>query len=341
MKTFLYGQDMANWSLASDQSHVSAFLSELGIELTSNIFAADCVHSVWWNQLLSRKSQLLRLKKCVLTTAANFITPDNPDFIKVSRWAKNWVVPSTNQQKLFDNLNLNAYYQPFYVDENIFRPKSKTKAELCAELGLDKTLFENRFIIGSFQRDTKYFDMLSPKWQKGPELLIKLLAALPDKDKWLLLLAGPRRHYVVNECKKLGIPYYAYKTEPQPGIDDIHTNTTPASVMSRLYNLTDCYIISSVSEGGPKAALECAWSKTPVLSTKVGLAPDVLGDFSLFEQEKNAVARLTEMIANRTSEQIHISVETNYEKVSAVASHDAIKLRWKNIYADIKNTYSL
>jgi len=227
------------------------------------------------------------------------------------------------------------------VDEKIFQPRSKPRAELLDELGLDKSRFENKFIIGSFQRDTNQFDMLSPKWQKGPELLIKLLTALPDKDKWILLLAGPRRHYVVNECKKRGIPYYAYKTEPQPSIDDIHTNTTPASVMARLYNLTDCYIISSTSEGGPKAALECAWSKTPILSTKVGLAPDVLDNFSLFEEEKDAISRLTGMIGSKNSEHICTCVETNYKKASSLASYEATKARWNNIYADIKNTYSL
>ena len=54
-------------------------------------------------------------------------------------------------------------------------------------------------------------------------------------------------------------------------------------VVNELYNLLDLYIVSSRIEGGPQAILECAASKTPILSTKVGVAPEVLHQDSIYD----------------------------------------------------------
>ena len=60
--------------------------------------------------------------------------------------------------------------------------------------------------------------------------------------------------------------------------------------LNELYNCLDLYIVSSRYEGGPQAILECAASKTPILSTKVGVAPEVLHPESIYE-----IGRFTEM----------------------------------------------
>ena len=53
-------------------------------------------------------------------------------------------------------------------------------------------------------------------------------------------------------------------------------NTVDKKNMNKLYNLSDLYVVSSRSEGGPKAVLEAAFAGTMILSTGVGLAPDFL-----------------------------------------------------------------
>ena len=56
----------------------------------------------------------------------------------------------------------------------------------------------------------------------------------------------------------------------------------PLKVLNELYNILDLYIVSSRIEGGPQAILECAATKTPILSTKVGVAPEVLHPESIY-----------------------------------------------------------
>ena len=38
--------------------------------------------------------------------------------------------------------------------------------------------------------------------------------------------------------------------------------------LNELYNCLDLYIVSSRLEGGPQAIIECALSKTPIISTR-------------------------------------------------------------------------
>ena len=66
----------------------------------------------------------------------------------------------------------------------------------------------------------------------------------------------------------------------------------PLKVVNELYNLLDLYIVSSRIEGGPQAILECAASKTPILSTKVGVAPEVLHPESIYEIDGFANAKI-------------------------------------------------
>ena len=61
--------------------------------------------------------------------------------------------------------------------------------------------------------------------------------------------------------------------------------------MNQLYNLLDIYIVSSRIEGGPQAILECAITKTPILSTDVGVASEILNPKSIFNTENFDLAR--------------------------------------------------
>ena len=42
--------------------------------------------------------------------------------------------------------------------------------------------------------------------------------------------------------------------------------------INELYNLLDLYVVSSRFEGGPQSILECGITKTPIISTNVGIA---------------------------------------------------------------------
>lgn len=118
-------------------------------------------------------------------------------------------------------------------------------------------------------------------------MLIKILREIP-KDKFTFIVAGPRRHYIINKCKKYKIPYIFIGNEKYINKmrDDIKANNIPLKKVNLLYNLIDVYLVSSKSEGGPKSILESAITKTLIFSTNVGLAPDILHKDLVFKEKE-------------------------------------------------------
>ncbi|MEM4326171.1 MAG: glycosyltransferase [Candidatus Pacearchaeota archaeon] len=335
MKVYLHGRDWTGWSIDTDRNHVERFLKEIGQTLTANFITADVIHSVWWNQLLSMKSFPLRIKKNIIATATNQIEPYNRDYLCAKKFVSLWIAPSKRQYEILKNDGVRVAYQPFYVDERIFRRLDKSKEELALLLGINYEFIRNKFLIGSFQRDTQGSDLRSPKWQKGPEQLIEILDSLPRKEKWLIVLAGPRRHFIIKECEKRGIPYLYYGKKPLPGIDDITINTLDSERMSQLYNLIDCYIVTSVSEGGPKAILEASFCKTLIFSTDVGLAPDIIDKRCIYNKSSTVVSYLEQLINRENQDYFQELVSNNFNNVNQTCSFEVTKHRWRTIYESL------
>ena len=61
--------------------------------------------------------------------------------------------------------------------------------------------------------------------------------------------------------------------------------------LNELYNLIDLYIVASRVEGGPRSLFECAITRTPIISTDVGFASELLSSSSIFEVEKFSLAK--------------------------------------------------
>jgi glycosyltransferase involved in cell wall biosynthesis len=57
--------------------------------------------------------------------------------------------------------------------------------------------------------------------------------------------------------------------------------------INTLYNILDLYIVSSRLEGGPQAIVECAITKTPIISTDVGVAAEILSKSAIYKNETN------------------------------------------------------
>ena len=128
----------------------------------------------------------------------------------------------------------------------------------------------NDYIVGSFQRDTEGFDLKSPKLIKGPDIFYSLVKEIYSKNKNLkVLLTGTRRQYLLEKFKEDEIPYLYYE------MVDIQS-------LNELYNLLDLYIVTSRIEGGPQAILVAGLNKTPIVSTHVWVAPEILNEKSFF-----------------------------------------------------------
>ena len=87
-----------------------------------------------------------------------------------------------------------------------------------------------------------------------------------------VILTGKRRNYVITELKKRNIDFKYFEM-------------VNFSKINELYNLLDLYVVSSRFEGGPQSILECAATKTPIISTDVGIAKEILSSSSIFNME--------------------------------------------------------
>ncbi len=150
---------------------------------------------------------------------------------------------------------------PLGIDLSIFKPyseKERKKLRKKLKIPLDKT------IIGSFQKDgIGWGEGLKPKWEKGPDIFCKVIKKISETNDIFILLTGPARGFVKNKLTKYKIPYY-------------HTFLENYLDIVSYYNLIDLYIITSRVEGGPKGLLEAMATGIPLVSTKVGMAPEII-----------------------------------------------------------------
>jgi glycosyltransferase involved in cell wall biosynthesis len=91
------------------------------------------------------------------------------------------------------------------------------------------------------------------------------------------VLTGWRRDYIINELTTRNIKFRYFEK-----IDTVSSN--------ELYNCLDLYIVASRVEGGPMSILEAGITRTPIISTDVGIASKILSDESIFNMNnyKNA-----------------------------------------------------
>ncbi len=149
---------------------------------------------------------------------------------------------------------------PLGVDLKLFSPPSmEAKERLKKHFGIPK----DKIVIGSFQKDgVGWGEGFEPKLIKGPDVFCDVLERLSQKYNIFVLLTGPARGYVKKRLEKANIQYSHYYIKNP---DDI----------AIFYKVLDLYLITSRIEGGPKQILESWASGVPVVSTKVGMVPDI------------------------------------------------------------------
>jgi glycosyltransferase involved in cell wall biosynthesis len=166
-----------------------------------------------------------------------------------------------------------------WVDSEIFF-EIQDKNSLREKWGL------SGYIVGSFQKDTEG-KTNEPKMSKGPDIFVNIVEDLyinhPDL---LVVLSGIRRTYIISELEKRGIPFKYFEM--------IRLNE-----LNEIYNCLDLYVVSSRVEGGPRAVFEAGITKTPIISTDVGIASEFMQIKSIYdvndwESYKNARPRVEE-----------------------------------------------
>ena len=145
------------------------------------------------------------------------------------------------------------------------------------------------FVIGSFQKDGDGWGQgINPKMIKGPDVFVKTIKILKDKIPELyVLLTGPSRGYVIKELKNIKVSFK-------------HINFNNYDELIKLYKCLNVYLVSSREEGGPRAILESFASKTPLVTTNVGQAVDIVeNNFNAFKSNNINEEELANYIYNK------------------------------------------
>ena len=178
------------------------------------------------------------------------------------RKVKRFIVPNTTTQQHVLECGVDpgiVHVIPNGLDVRLFHPAGSPAERVAVRTSLG--IPPEAFVVGSFQRDED--DAGRPKLVKGPDILVEALATANRRTPMHALLTGPTRRFVRQRLEELGVP---------------HTYAPQASLaeLSRLYHALDTYCVSSREEGGPAALTESMASKVPVVSTRVGLATDLI-----------------------------------------------------------------
>jgi len=152
---------------------------------------------------------------------------------------------------------------PLGVDLSVFRPPTPDeRAAVRRRLGIPA----GAVCIGSFQKDGRgWGEGLEPKLIKGPDLLLALIGRLAQRYPVFVLLTGPARGYVKRGLERLGVAYR-------------HAYLERAEQIVEQYHALDLYLITARDEGGPMSVLESFASGVPIVSTRVGMAADLIRD---------------------------------------------------------------
>lgn len=268
----LYVTEDANWAIRS-----------IGSSLTRALTAAKIVRANVTTSFLGARSPLVHFgsphvlagfglakelkRKAVHVLTVYHVSPRADVTLRLTQLADNIDIIHTSCRATFEQLmqaGLPARKLrviPLGVDTNIFRPStSRTRKTLRHKLHISP----DRIVIGSFQKDGEgWSDGLSPKYIKGPDILVDTLSKLSRNYPIHVLLSGPARGYVTRELNERGIDYtyVGYVHNPRE--------------VAGLYHALDLYLITSRVEGGPLQLLEAWASGVPVVATPVGMIPDV------------------------------------------------------------------
>ena len=221
---------------------------------------------------------LLREKKVI--TTVHHIVPEKFDKNSLLDFQKRDLI--TSVYHVYNNQTLEfikkltdkpIHMIEYWANQKIWK-KTGSKLDLRKKMGLPS----DKFLIGSFQRDTEGHDLKSPKMEKGPDLLCDYIEKIKN-DSLHVVLAGWRRQYVISRLRSVKIDFTYYERPEHEVVND-------------LYQCLDLYPISARHEGGPQALIECGLLSVPVVSRDVGIASQVLSNRAISNDLVSAVPEI-------------------------------------------------
>lgn len=219
-----------------------------------------------------------------------FDKKEEKDFFSRDKFVDEYHVISVKTKKQVEKLTTKKINLiPFWVNQNLFF-EIKNKNELYKKFNFDR----DSFLIGSFQRDTEGSDLVSPKLSKGPDIFLEVVNHYKKKlNNIEVILSGKRRNYIINKLEENNIEFSYFE------MVDFKT-------LNELYNCLNLYVVSSRVEGGPQSIMECASSMTPLISTDVGIASEILSNRSIYNIDNLENAEPDALIARKNVEKFFV-----------------------------------
>lgn len=290
--------DGTGWAVDEDRRLTREALSGV-VQFVDDPRAAEAIHACWWEPLMALPRDAIEGREVVCHMAGDPARVlGEPRFRGALRRVTRWVAQSRGALAKMRTLGLHATYVPYAIDPAWAGPPALAPADAAWADAIRARLPAGAYVVINVHRDTAGPGYRGsgpgawvPKLVKGPDVFVEMLAELRRRGRNVVaLLAGPRRHWVRERLAARGVPF-VFAGEIVTG-DDYPGAILPTPRVAALYRLADLCLITSRSEGGPRAVLEAAASGIGVLSTPVGLAPDVLAPECLFADPVEGVEKI-------------------------------------------------
>jgi hypothetical protein len=278
--------DGKGWALDEDLRQTRVALA--GVVRESGPAGADVIEAAFWQNLEMVAPELLS-RAYVIAHADNppFFYVKQAGFARGQRVVDLWIARSQEACAQFEALGLPYEHVPYTIDPALFFPLTGRR-ELREKFGIPG----DAYVIANFHRDTEGGDLRTPKYQKAPELFLAIVRRLQAAgERFHVLLAGPRRHWIRERLVESGIPFTFVGKAGITG-DDFGVNILSRGDLNELYSAADVYLIPSRWEGGPQSAMEAAACRCKMLSVPLGVARDILEPVSLFHNVREAVEKI-------------------------------------------------
>jgi len=205
-KVFLTGGEPIKWATDDDLNLLQRCISPF-CEFT-DLYNCDIIHSVNWYWLQEINPRYLA-EKYVIAHIPHDVRHMlmRPELLKVLLFVDKWIVMSKRAKRMLDELRYEANYVPYPVDMQKFHKIDRRDVklnELCKKYNMPR----DKYLIGSFQRDTKAIDLKTPKYMKGPDVFLEMIKKLYHQKRDIcVILAGPRRFWLIEQLSKFSIPF--------------------------------------------------------------------------------------------------------------------------------------
>ncbi len=328
-KVFLTGGDDIGWAIDEDRRLTSMALE--GLVNRVELERCDVVHCLWWERLFALPPDRLVGKRIICHVPGEpFRYLAVPNHCRAIPLVGCWITRTSQAESQLRSVGISSHVVPYLIDSETFKPLPKDLDEIL-QIHEKWNIPKGVYLIGSFQRDSEGANLSIPKRVKGPDILLEILLKLKRRGiLFHVILAGPRRHWLRRKLAEHDVPF-SYLGEPSEH-DDIRVNSLPRSTLNLIYNLLDLYVVSSRSEGGPHSILEAAGAKCKVISTRVGMAPDVLPSSSLYSTPQEAVDLIVHDIEH---DSLASTLDSNYRKVQESHRPESVRSLFRDIYNNI------